>query len=139
MTFIHSVTPPTLPMSGWTMSAPPLGDELFEAVFSVFVLAGGDGDVGGFGDLGESLDVVGEDGFLEPSDVVVLELARHADGLLGVVAVVGVDQDLNGVAHRLSDSFEAFDVGALVCAEIHADLHLDAWEAHVNVSGLLGD
>ena len=51
------------------------GDELFEAVFGVFVLASGDGDVGCFGDLGEALNVVGENGFFEPSDIVVLELA----------------------------------------------------------------
>ena len=115
------------------------GYELFEAVFGVFVLAGGYGDVGGFGDLGEALDVVGEDWLLEPSDIVVLELAGHADGLLGVVAVVGIDQDLNVVADGFSYGFEAFDIGALVGAEVHADLHLDAGEAHVDVSGLLGD
>ena len=35
------------------------GDEFFEAVFGVFVFAGGDGYIGGFGDFGEALDVVG--------------------------------------------------------------------------------
>lgn len=115
------------------------GDELFEAVFGVFVLAGGDGDVGGFGDFGQALDVIGQDGFLEPSDVVVLELAGHADGLLGVVAIVGVDVDLDIVADGFADGFEAFHVGALVLAEVLADLHFDAREAHVDVSGLLFD
>ena len=38
------------------------GDEFFEAVFGVFVLAGCDGDVGGFADFCESLDVVASTG-----------------------------------------------------------------------------
>ena len=47
-------------------------------------------------------DVVGQDRLLEPADVVVLEAAAHRDGLLGVVAVVGVDEDLDVVADGLA-------------------------------------
>ena len=103
------------------------------------MLAGGDGDVCGFGDLGQALDVVGEDGFFEPCDIVVLELAGHPDGLLGIVAVVGIDEDFDIVANRFAYGFETLDIGAFVVAEIHADLHLYAGETHVDISGLFGD
>ena len=72
------------------------------------------------------------------ADVVVLEFAGHTDGLLGVVAVVGVDEDFDIVADGFADGLETHHVGSLVHAEVHADLHFDTGEAHVDISGLFG-
>ncbi len=114
-------------------------EQVFESVFGVFVFAGGDGDGEGGGDAGEAVDVVGEDGLLVPADAVFLEAAAEADGLLGGVAVVGVDVELDVVAEFAADGGDAAEVGFGLGAEVHADFHLDAGHAALDVGELLVD
>ena len=51
---------------------------------------------------------------------LVLELLCHVDGLLGIVAVVGVDVDGDVVADRAPDGFQALDVFSLRLSEVLA-------------------
>src|ERR1700679_3438710 len=72
-----------------------------------------------------AVEVLGGDGFLEPADVELFDLAAEADRLHGVVGVVGIDHQADVrtdcLAHRLD--------GADVVGDAEAALQLHRLEA----------
>jgi hypothetical protein len=66
------------------------------------VLAGRDRDCCVGRDLRQARDVVRQHGLFEPTDVRLLERLGKPDGLLGVVAIVGVDVDRRLIAQCLA-------------------------------------
>ena len=80
---------------------PSTRDQLLEPILGVLVLACRHRDVNGLPHLGQALDVVGQHRLLEPAHLELLELLGHVDGLLRIVAVVGVDVDRHVVTEGL--------------------------------------
>ena len=68
-------------------------NEVTKAMLGIFMLARGDWNVNRAANFCQSVDVVRNQRLLEPAHLVLLELPRHIDGLLGIVSVVGVDVD----------------------------------------------
>ena len=99
-------------------------DQLAEAPHRRVLLAGGDADVDGVGELGVRLVLVGLERLLEPEDAELLELARDADRRLrvGDVAVPGVDQDVAVAGGLLRSRGEAHVVLRILAERPPAEL-----------------
>src|SRR4051794_34993317 len=108
-------------------------DQLPEAPDRRVLLARGDADVDRVRQLGVGLVLVGQEGLLEPEDIVhLLQLAGDADRALRVVdvPVAGVDQDRDGAGSGLDRRGRELDVLRRVLAE-RSPAELDRGEALV--------
>src|SRR5215204_2249544 len=128
--FLHSERPPAAQVSGWAVDE-TLGDEAAEAEAGERALAAGDRDRRAGLDLAIAAVVLRRDRLLEPADVEVLDGARVAQRVDGVVGVVGIDHqpDLRAdlVAQRACQ--------ADVLADAPADLELHRREASGRMRG----
>jgi hypothetical protein len=88
-------------------------------------------------DLRQARDVVSQHRLFEPTDVQRLERLGKPDGLLGVVAIVGVDVYRRFVAQRLAYRCDPSDILVLGAAEVPTYLHLRALEPFFSERALL--
>ena len=91
-----------------------------------WVFAANDAEVERVGDARVAGEVVGDDRLLKPVDVVLFELAAHADRGVRVPAHVDVDHDLDVRSERFAHPPHVGEVGVAV-VDVR-DLHLDRLE-----------
>ena len=95
-----------------------LFDYLAESPTGVFVFAAGDVYGGVAADRGVAVELVGQDGFFQPADVVVGEFVSHFDGVRDVPGTPGVEHDVHVVADGISERPREFQVSTLAIASV---------------------
>src|SRR5581483_3762427 len=103
----------------------PGGDHAGEVVGRVAVLAGRHVGVAPVADERQALEIVGGDRFLVPGHAGVGQGLPHPDGLLALVAAVGVDVELDPFAHGPAGQSDPLEVAFLAAAGRLGDLDLD--------------
>ena len=109
-------------------------DKFAEAVLGVLVLASCHRNVDRVADFRKPLHIVRNQRFFKPADLILFELTRHVNRLLGVVSVIGVDVYGDIVTKRPPNRRESLNVLSLGLPEVLANLHLHARDALFGVA-----